>query len=123
MAYNCLANSLTLDFLKQITADLSYHLPAIMAVNGEISAGPLLLKLISSQARMDFRVIVSFIRTSLTQLDAKMIELDSSIIEFNLHVTAQIKALSHTGKTTDNCRLKGVTRLPNEHGHPVKVSC
>lgn len=55
MACQCLLNSLALDLLKIITADLdSCHLPA---------AGPLLLKMIIlSQAHVDSLATVSFIR-------------------------------------------------------------
>ena len=103
MAYHCLVNSLTLDFLKLIAADSeAYHLPAIVAINGEIPSGPLLLKMIIGQAHVDSRATVSFIRTALTQLDAKMIELNSNVIEFNLYVTAQVQALAHRGETTDD---------------------
>jgi hypothetical protein len=36
---------------------------------------------------------VSFIRTSLTQLDAKMIKLGSDVEVFNFYVKAQVKNL------------------------------
>jgi hypothetical protein len=65
-----------LDFLKTITADASVcHLPA-MAINGDVPAGVFLLKLIISRAHVDSRATVLFIRTSLTKLDEKVIELE-----------------------------------------------
>lgn len=103
MSCQCFLNSLTLDFLKVIAADLeTYHLPAVVAVNGDIPAGPLLLKIIISQAHVDSRATVSFIRDSLQLLHVKMIELDSNVIEFNLYVNAQINKLAHRGETSDD---------------------
>ena len=47
MACQCLLSSLTLDFLKLITADSNaYHLPPIAAADGPVPCGPLLPKLI-----------------------------------------------------------------------------
>ena len=99
LLYHCLMNTLTLDFLEQIViADLpSYHLPVILVVSGKILSSLLLLKLIISQAHLDSRVTVSFIHTSLTQLDTKMTELDWNIIKFNLDAMAPVKVLSHRG--------------------------
>jgi hypothetical protein len=103
MACQCLLSSLTLDFLKLITADSNaYHLPPIVATDGPVPSGPLLLKLIISQAHVDSRATVSFIRTSLTQLDAKMTELDSDVESFNFYVKAQIKSLSARGETSSD---------------------
>jgi hypothetical protein len=85
MSCQCFLNSLTLDFLKTITSDsAAYHVPAIHGgSSGAIPAGPLLLKMIISQAHVDSRATVSFFRSSLRRLDVKMIELDSNVIEFN----------------------------------------
>jgi hypothetical protein len=103
MACQCLLSSLTLDFLKLITADLSdYHLPALVATQGPVPAGPLLLKLIFSQAHVHSRATVSHIHTLLTLLDAKMIELDSNIETFNQYVKSQIKNLSTWGETSSD---------------------
>jgi hypothetical protein len=77
-------SSLTLDFLKLITAESNdYHLPEFVAGQGRVPSGPLLLKLIISKGHVDSRATVSFIRTSLTLLDAKMIELDLNVESFN----------------------------------------
>jgi hypothetical protein len=96
MVCQCLLNSLTLDFLKTVAADATaYHLPAIAAMDGDVPSGPLLLKLIIGRAHVDSRATVSFLRNSLTQLDAKMIELDSNVVEFNKFVKAQVTALAH----------------------------
>jgi hypothetical protein len=103
MACQCLLSSLTHDFMKLITADSdAYHLPPIAAADGPIPSGPLLLKLIISQAHVDSRATISFIRTSLTKLDTKMIELDSDIEAFNFYVKAQIKSLSARGETSSD---------------------
>jgi hypothetical protein len=103
MACQCLLSSLTLDFLKLITADADdYHLPPVVATNGPVPSGPLLLKLIITQAHVDSRATVTHIRTSLTMLDVKMIELDSNIETFNVYVKAQIKNLSARGETTND---------------------
>jgi hypothetical protein len=65
MACQSLLSSLTLDFLKLITAESSdYHLPEIVVNEGRVPSGPLLLKLIISRAHVDSRATVSFIRTS-----------------------------------------------------------
>jgi hypothetical protein len=103
MACQCLLSSLTLDFLKLITAESpQYHLPTIVAAQGPVPSGPLLLKLIISQAHVDSRATVSHIRTSLTQLDTKMLDLDSNIELFNQYVKAQIKSLSARGETSSD---------------------
>jgi hypothetical protein len=103
MACQCFLSSLTLDFLKLITADSNaYHLPPITAADGPVPSGPLLLKLIISQAHVDSRATVSFIRTALTQLDTKMIDLDSDVEAFNFYVKAQIKSLSARGETSSD---------------------
>jgi hypothetical protein len=92
-----------LDFLKTITADTTaYHLPAIIAADGDIPSGPLLLKLIISRAHVDTRATVSFLRTSLTVLDEKMVELDSDVVAFNSYVKAQVKALNQRNQTTSD---------------------
>jgi hypothetical protein len=54
MACQCLMNSLTLDFLKTVTSDSSScALPEIVAANGDVPSGPLLLKMIISRAHVD----------------------------------------------------------------------
>jgi hypothetical protein len=104
MCCQCLLSSLTLDFLKLITVDAdAYHLPALVAADGQIPAGPLLLKLIISQAHVDSRATaVSYIRKSLGELDVKMIDLSSNVEAFNFYVKAQIKALSARGETSND---------------------
>ena len=97
MVCQCLLNSLTLDFLKTITADASaYHLPAlpaIVAINSDVLSGPLLLTSIISRAQVNSLATVSFIRTSLTKLDKKIIKLDSNVMEYNIYIKAQVKSL------------------------------
>jgi hypothetical protein len=103
MACQCLLSSLTHDFMNLITAySAVYHLPPIAAADGPVPSGPLLLKLIISQAHVDSRATVSFIRTSLTQLDSKMIELDSDVESFNFYVKAQVKNLLARGETSSD---------------------
>jgi hypothetical protein len=83
-----------------ITAESNgYHLPKFAAAQGCVPSGPLLLKLIISKAHVDSRATVSLIRTSLTLLDAKMIELDSNVESFTQYVKAQIQNLSDRGET------------------------
>ena len=85
MLCQCLLNSLTLNFLKTITPDSSmYNLPVIVPANGDVPAGALLLRLIISRAHIDSRATVLFIRTSLTELNEKMIELDYNVVKFNI---------------------------------------
>jgi rhamnose utilization protein RhaD (predicted bifunctional aldolase and dehydrogenase) len=45
---------------------------------------------------------VSFIRTSLTELDDKMIDLDSDIKAFNFFVQTQVKSLAARGETSSD---------------------
>ena len=85
MLCQCLLNSLTLNFLKTITPDSSmYNLPVIVPANGDVPAGALLLRLIISRAHIDSRATMLFIRTSLTELNEKMIELDYNVVKFNI---------------------------------------
>jgi hypothetical protein len=85
MACHCLLPLLTHDFMKLITANSdAYHLPPIAVADGPVPSGPLLLKLIISKAHVHSRATLSFIGTSLTQLDAKMTKLDSDVEAFNL---------------------------------------
>jgi hypothetical protein len=101
MLCQCLLSSLSLDFLKLITAEaMGYHLPPIVATDGPIPSGPLLLKLIISKAHVDSRATVTYIRTSLTELDDKMTDSDSKIQEFNLFVQAQVKSLAAPGESS-----------------------
>ena len=103
MLCQCFLNSLTLDFLKTITPDSSIdNLPAIVLANGEVPAGALLLRLIISRTHIDSRATVSFIQTSLTKLDEKMIELDSDIVKFNTYVRTQVNNLAKRGQNTDD---------------------
>jgi hypothetical protein len=98
-----LLNSLSVEFLKLITADsCDYHMPAIVAVDGPIPAGPLLLKIIISKAHVDSRATVTHIRTTLTKLDDKMIELDSDIEAFNFFVKAKVKDLAARGESSSD---------------------
>jgi hypothetical protein len=103
MACQSILSSLTLDFLKLITADSdNYHLPAIVAEDGPVPSGPLLLKMVISQVHVDSRATVSFIRMPLTKLDEKMTELDSNVEAFNVYVKAQLKNLSARGETSND---------------------
>jgi hypothetical protein len=89
--------------LENITADGAvHHLPAIVAINGEVPAGVLLLKRFISRAHIDSRAAASFIRTSLTKLDKKMIELGSNVVKFSIHVKAQVSTLARRGQTSDD---------------------
>jgi hypothetical protein len=140
MACQCLLSSLSLDFLKTITAESQdYHLPAIVAADGPIPAGPLLLKIIISKAHVDSRATVTYIRTSLTELDDKMLDLDSDIKAFNFFVQTQVKSLAARGETSSDLLInlfKGykvandsefqdfIRRKENEYeeGHDVGVN-
>ena len=103
MTCQCLLSSLSINFLKLLTSDSSeYHLPPIIPAHGAVPSGPLLLKMIISQAHVDSRATVSFIRSSLAKLDNKMIEVDSNIEAFNFYVKAQVKALSARGETSSD---------------------
>ena len=103
MSCQSLLNTLSVEFLKLITVESpDYHMPAIVAVDGPIPAGPLLLKIIISKAHVDSRATVTYIRTSLTRLGDKMTELDSNIESFNFFVQAQVKSLSARGETTSD---------------------
>jgi hypothetical protein len=91
-----------LDFLKTLAVDAQqYHLPAINDV-GDLGSGPLLIKLIISKAHVDSRSTISYIRKALTELDTKMVELDSDVEAFNLYVNQQIRDLSSRGQTSSD---------------------
>jgi hypothetical protein len=140
MACQCLLSSLSLDFLKLISAEAKdYHLPAIIARDGPIPCGPLLLKLIISKAHVDSRATVMYIRTSLCELDKTMLEFDSNILQFNLYVKSQVKNLAARGESSNdllNNLFKGykvaadsefqdfIKRRENEYeeGHDVGVN-
>ena len=140
MSCQCLLASLGIDFLKIITAESPlYHLPAIVAADGPIPCGPLLLKVIISKAHVDSRATAMFIRSSLGKLDEVMVDLDSNIQDFNLYVKAQVKNLSARGETsndllsnlfkgykaaTDSEFLDLIKRKENEYeeGHDVSVN-
>jgi hypothetical protein len=78
--------SLTLNFLKLINIDSKvYHLSPIVAADGPVPSGPLLLKLIISQAH---------------------IELDSNIEPLNFYIKAQTKSLSARGETSSNLLIR-----------------
>jgi hypothetical protein len=134
----CLLSSLSIEFLKVITAESEdCHLPAILAVDGPVPCGPLLLKIIISKAHVDSRATAMFIRDSLRDLDSKMVDLDSNVQSFNLCVKAQVKALSARGETSNdlfNNLLKGhkaaddsefqdfIKRKRNEHEEGANVT-
>jgi hypothetical protein len=115
---SCCANAS--DFLKTITADTTaYHLPAIVAADSDIPSGPLLLKLIISRAHVDTRATVSFLRTSLTVLDEKMVELDSDVVAFNSYVKAEVKALNQRNQPTSDLLInliKGYKKAEDDEG-------
>ena len=103
MSCQALLSTLSVEFLKLITAESQdYHMPAIVAADGPIPSGPLLLKLIISKAHVDSRATVTYIRTSLTELDDKMVQVDSNIETFNFFVRAQIKSLAARGETSSD---------------------
>jgi hypothetical protein len=103
MACQCLLSSLSINFLRIITAESThYHLPAIVAANGPIPSGPLLLKIIIFKAHVDSRATMTFIHTLLTELDDKMIDLNSDIKAFNFFVQAQVKSLAARGETSSD---------------------
>jgi hypothetical protein len=103
MLCQSLLSSLTLGFLKLITADANeYHMPSIVARDGPVPSGPLLLKLIIAQAHVDSRATVSHIHHSLGKLDKKMIKLDSDIEVFNFYVKAQVKHVSARGEASSD---------------------
>jgi hypothetical protein len=55
-----------------------------------------------------------------------MMELDSEVVEFNLHVNAQIKALSHRCKAANDVELADLIRRKEnkyEEGKDVNVKC
>jgi hypothetical protein len=103
MFCQCLIASLSIDFLKKITAESkNYHLPAILAADGPVPCGPLLLKIIISKAHVDSRATVSYIRKSLCELDDMMLQLDSNVMKFNAYVKMQVATLSARGETTND---------------------
>jgi hypothetical protein len=64
---------------------------------------------------------VTYIHTSLTELDDKMLDLDSDIKAFNFFVQTQVKSLAARGETSDlSSPIQGIQgrkrfRIPRLH--------
>ena len=59
MACQCFLSSLSLEFLTLLTTELAkYHLLTLVASQGPVPLGPLLLKLVIGQAHVDSRATV-----------------------------------------------------------------
>jgi hypothetical protein len=103
MFCQCLTASLSIDFLKKITAESkNYHFPANLAADGPVPWGPLLLKIIVSKAHVDSRATASCICKSICELDDMMLQLDSNVMKFNACVKMQVATLSARGETTND---------------------
>jgi hypothetical protein len=104
MLFQCIFASLDTEFLKSVTTEAQhYHIVDTKAPQEPpIPCGVLLLKIIMMKAHVDTRATVSFIRTTLSSLDIKMMALDSDISKFNAYVKTQVIALEARGETTSD---------------------
>jgi hypothetical protein len=104
MLFQCIFASLDTEFLKSVTTETQdYHVVDTTAPQEPpIPCGALLLKIIIMKAYVDTRATVSFIRTTLSSLDTKMMALDSDISNFNAYVKTQVIALEARGETTSD---------------------
>jgi hypothetical protein len=92
--YNCLSASLT----EGGMARTSLH-SAEYTLNG-ITDGVLFLKIIIRLSHIDTRATVTVIRTRLSSLDHKIVELQDDIVAFNEHVRLQRLSLEARGERT-----------------------
>ena len=94
--YMCISNSLTDEGRAKILTDT-----AVYTVNN-IPSGPLMFKLLMTRAATDTRATVTYIRTSLSQLDQYMVSIDSDIEKFNLYVKKLRQDLHARGEVTND---------------------
>jgi hypothetical protein len=108
MLFQCIFASLDTEFLKSVTAEAQHYHVVDTKTPQEppIPCGALLLKIIIMKAHVDTRATVSFIRTTLSSLDTKMMALDSEISKFNAYVKTQVIALEARGETTSDLLVK-----------------
>ena len=94
--YLCLISSLTETGKSKVVLESHKY-----TVNG-VPDGPLLLKVIIQLAHIDTRATVTVIRTRLSSLDSKMVQLEDNVTEFNEYVKTQKAALEARGETTND---------------------
>lgn len=94
--YTCLSETLTPEAKNKVALETSKFV-----VNDE-SDGLLYFKVIVGLAQVDTRATVTVIRTSLSSLDTKIVELQDNIIELNQFVKTQMDGLEARGETTDD---------------------
>ena len=68
----------------------------------ELTDGPLYLKIMISTITFDSRSTVTYIRTTLYDLDKNMTRFDSDVTQFNDFVKAQLDAVRARGETSNN---------------------
>jgi hypothetical protein len=96
MLYQCIHASLTKEFLNSITTEsTSYHLG-----RDRLPVGAAFFQVIIMKTHVDSRAAVSYLRSALSTLDAKMVELDSDVTLFNQCVKRLLQDLSARGETS-----------------------
>ena len=94
--YACLAESLTTEAKNKVA--LETHKFVVQETND----GLLYFKVIVGLAHIDTRATVMVIRTRLSSLDTKLVELQDNIIELNQFVKTQTDGLEARGETTED---------------------
>ena len=67
-----------------------------------IEDGPMFLKIIKSRNTIDSRSTITYIRSTLSDLNRQMIRFNSNVTHFNDFVKAQLDALQSRGETSND---------------------
>jgi hypothetical protein len=99
MMYMFLSNSLTADARTLVFAfSREFTLNTPLPIDMQLGSGILLLKTIIGKAVVDSEATVDTIRNSIATLDLKMSDLQSNIMQFNMHVMNQKNGLEARGE-------------------------
>ena len=92
--YQCLSSSLTIEAKTKVVLESAKYTVA------DETDGLIFFKVLMSIAQVDTRATISVIRTRLSSLDTKIMELDDDIKEFNRFVKSNLGDLAARGETT-----------------------
>ena len=114
-SYMCIYASLDTSVIKKLAPFMDSC--EVSHDNAITKNGPLLLKCIISEIFVDTRATVTLIRTKLSKLDTKMVELNYNVEEFNLYVNTLLTNLAARGEKTQDLftnLIKGYETVPDE---------
>lgn len=94
--YQCLSASLSVEAKAKVFLESAKYTMA------DETDGLIFFKVIMSIAQVDTRATISVIRTRLSSLDNKIIELDDDVKEFNRYVKSNLNDLAARGETTSD---------------------